>query len=315
MPIVVSCPGCPTKLSAPDGSAGKHIRCPKCGAITPVPAFIPVEEVPVVEAALTKPKPKPARVDEDDEQEPPRKKKPRDEDEDEPAPRPRTKKRRDKVEDGYARFKRRRRARGSGGMIALCIVGGVLLLVGIGVAIYLLSGKDSPLAKKTPVPPGWEEHSYPIDGFKAYFPKEPEVHTVPTEEFNVDNPRVRREMPPPLVGGLDAFRQVTSISGYTCRDFDGGMNVTVVVGRFRNGTPASLRGEIGDMPKKKQFGFEYRKIRWLGHDVAELSNESTVIRAFVTDRYMFIVQLSGPKGTRAKPEEEQAFFDNFELTR
>lgn len=43
MPIVVTCPSCPTKLSAPDGAAGKQVRCPKCGAAAPVPALIAAE--------------------------------------------------------------------------------------------------------------------------------------------------------------------------------------------------------------------------------------------------------------------------------
>src|SRR5436190_213733 len=63
MPIVVTCPGCPTKLSAPDTAAGKHVRCPKCQAAVPVPA--PLPEEPVVDAKVTSPpkKPKPAAVE------------------------------------------------------------------------------------------------------------------------------------------------------------------------------------------------------------------------------------------------------------
>src|SRR5262245_573771 len=139
MPIIISCPGCPTKLSAPDGAAGKHVRCPKCGAITPVPAFIPVEEVPVVEAAIApqKPKPKPFKADEDEE--PPRKKKPQEDEEE----RPRKKKRRaydddDDYEHDHPRRKSRRAAGGGSGMIIVITLGGLLLLGGIGLGIYLL---------------------------------------------------------------------------------------------------------------------------------------------------------------------------------
>ena len=50
MPVVVACPKCSTKLSAPDSAAGKQVRCPKCGTSAAVPALIPAEEVGVVDA-------------------------------------------------------------------------------------------------------------------------------------------------------------------------------------------------------------------------------------------------------------------------
>jgi hypothetical protein len=52
MPIIVACPKCAAKLSAPDNAAGKQVRCPKpgCGATADVPAFLPAEEVAVVDA-------------------------------------------------------------------------------------------------------------------------------------------------------------------------------------------------------------------------------------------------------------------------
>src|SRR5262249_32492976 len=56
------------------------LRCPKCNTLTPVPDLIPAEEVPVVEATVSRPKPKPKPVlaeapDDDEEDERPRKKK------------------------------------------------------------------------------------------------------------------------------------------------------------------------------------------------------------------------------------------------
>jgi len=36
MPTIVQCSGCGTKLKAPENSAGKKIRCPKCRADVPV---------------------------------------------------------------------------------------------------------------------------------------------------------------------------------------------------------------------------------------------------------------------------------------
>lgn len=60
MSLVVPCTGCPAKLSAPESAAGKQIRCPKCKAVVTVPALVPAEEVPVVDAKVTAPPPAPA---------------------------------------------------------------------------------------------------------------------------------------------------------------------------------------------------------------------------------------------------------------
>ncbi len=38
MPLPVTCPGCSSRLTAPDAAAGKTVRCPKCRAPIPVPA-------------------------------------------------------------------------------------------------------------------------------------------------------------------------------------------------------------------------------------------------------------------------------------
>lgn len=37
MPITVTCPTCNARLGAPDNTAGKRVKCPKCGAVIPVP--------------------------------------------------------------------------------------------------------------------------------------------------------------------------------------------------------------------------------------------------------------------------------------
>ncbi|MBI3821140.1 MAG: hypothetical protein HY289_00500 [Planctomycetes bacterium] len=37
MPIPLVCPGCKQKLSAPEGSSGQRIRCPKCKSVIAVP--------------------------------------------------------------------------------------------------------------------------------------------------------------------------------------------------------------------------------------------------------------------------------------
>src|SRR5437899_2886105 len=50
MPIVVRCPTCHARLSAPDSTAGKRARCRRCRGVVPVPAAVrataPVPEPP-----------------------------------------------------------------------------------------------------------------------------------------------------------------------------------------------------------------------------------------------------------------------------
>ena len=46
MPIATACPGCKSRLNAPDAAAGKRVKCPKCATVIEVPA--PVLDVEVV---------------------------------------------------------------------------------------------------------------------------------------------------------------------------------------------------------------------------------------------------------------------------
>jgi len=57
-----------------------------------------------------------------------------------------------------------------------------------------------------------------------------------------------------------------------------------------------------------------RGVRWLGHEAVEMTNPGGVVRAVFADRYFVVATVVGRNGDRAKPEEEAAFFDNFELT-
>lgn len=86
--VVVQCPGCPTRLSAPEGAAGKQLKCPKCGALATVPNEQVVESKP---AAPPKPKPKVTADPVEDDDDRPRSRKRRDEDDDDDD-RPRKKK-------------------------------------------------------------------------------------------------------------------------------------------------------------------------------------------------------------------------------
>ncbi len=183
MSIVVPCPKCGTKLSAPDSAAGKHVRCPKfgCAAAATVPAIIPAEEIEVVDATPASPKLKPASADEDDEEDRPRKKSQRDDDDrsrskrrsDEDSEPPR-KQRRWMRDDDYERDRpnlgiRRNAGAGMGaGAIVALIFGGLVLLGGVGVGIYALAGK------KTSPSNGEDDNNSSLIGFgdkKSHRPK------------------------------------------------------------------------------------------------------------------------------------------------
>lgn len=330
MPIVVPCPGCPAKLSAPESAAGKKIRCPKCGAVAPVPALIAAEEVPVVEAKVSapaKPRVKPVVAD-DDEDDPPRKKaKPRDDEDDD---RPRRKRRPaayDEDDDPPPRRRPRKAGGGGGGMVvALVVIGGLLLLGGVGAGIYFLTGKGGVFAKKAPVPPGWKQYDYPQSGFRAHFPSEPQAVMTINGPGGLGGVGAR---PGRFggggfggggFGGVDDWSDVESAAVYTCGDAmfgapAGGVTVTVTVAWYRNGVPRAARDQLSRGGNAKFGDMETRRVRWLGGDAAEVIMGGSRLRVAYTDRAMVAVQIHGPNGQRAKPEEEEGFFDNFELTR
>lgn len=331
MPIVVTCPECSTKLSAPDSAVGKQVRCPKCGAAAPVaaasaapalaptPAPTPAPE-PTPAPPRAKPKPAPAESDDDER---PRKKSRRDEDDADDDP-PRKKKRRDD-DDDYDHDNSRRRGRGrsggsgGGGKVAIIAAVAVLLLIGVGVGIYFLVGKGSSSAKKAPVPPGWVQHSYPEEGFRAYFPKTPTYMNVPTfGGFGGLNPGGFGQggfggKGFPNVGGFEdvlpgaeRFAVISSGTGFDS------VYIQCSVIRFRNEVPASLRGSFRQS-SGKFGGVEMRNVKWLGHDAIEQVHGNIVMRMVYTERHFITATIGGPNGGRAKPEEEAAFFDNFEL--
>ena len=366
MPLVVPCPGCPAKLSAPESAAGKRIRCPKCKAVVTVPAFIPAEEVSVIEAKVASPPPEPeseatetkprtktdttvtccigcnsmvcvlgkvkvvhcpkcgfanpvrpqpgAAETEDEEDSPPPKSKIRRDEDDEEDERPCKKKRRpayddDDEADERPRRKRRRPAAsrsgggGSGGRVAILVLGGLILLGGLGFGAYLLVGKGGVFAKKSPVPTGWKEYSYPQSGFKAAFPSEPAVFGA-----NMQGGFGGGQLP----GGVE-IPQIESTHSYTTGRFDRGVRVTVEVNRYRTPIPRASRDLVTRNGNSRFAGAGLRRVRWLGGDAIEMDVNGMLMRLAVLEKAVIVAQISGPNGARATPEEENGFFDNFEL--
>jgi hypothetical protein len=343
MPILVVCPKCETKLSAPDSGAGKHVRCPKfgCGTLVPVPAFVPAEPVEVVDAEEVPRKPKPVMATAADDEASPRRKR-RDEDDDDDRPRNkrreddnRSRKRQrseDDDDDDYDRPRRRQRKRaGMGaGVLAAIVLGSLLLLGGIGYGVYALLG--GALAPKSAPPAGWKEYTYKDDNFKAYFPKEPQL--LGTMQFGRGNNPFGGAGKP--VGGGNLFGgggnpfggmpanideyMPEAVSTYLAGDMFGDhVSINVQVMRYPSKVPSQVRDGFGaDMPREarnmaKDLGVEIKSVRWLGERATEMTMPNGVTRCTVVGKAVYIATISGAGGKRAKPEEEAGFFDNFQV--
>jgi DNA-directed RNA polymerase subunit M/transcription elongation factor TFIIS len=296
---VTCCIACNTMIATIGKAVDGVIRCPKCG---------------LPNAARAQP-----GADEDDEDDRPRKKKVRaaavEDDEDD---RPRRKRRPRDEDDEYDHDRKRKpspKRKTGGALIAGLVVGGVLLLcVGAGLAVYLLGGKGGVFAKKAPVPPGWEEYKYPQDGFRLYAPKGANYTSVPVNELVGGfggRPRFNN-------GRWDWDNNLPAVERFATLgtgDWNAPAQVTVQVVTFRDRLPASVRDAVRRTPTNMAFGgVEMRAVKWLGYDAVEQTTPNGVTRVAYTDRHLVSATISGPNMTRARPEDEAAFFDNFEIT-
>jgi len=311
MPIVVVCPGCRAKLNAPDSAAGKQVRCPKpgCGALAPVPALLAAAEVAEEDdapAPRSAPKSRRSERDDDDDDRP-RKKSRRDDDDDDDD-RPRSKRRRDADDDDRPRRRsqneddapprRRPRKAGGGGagkVIAIVLVG-LVVLGGVGFGIYRMIGGG-----KAPLPPGWKEYTYKDDNFKAAFPKEPQVGRDPFGELGGF--------------GADFGGGAASATTYTCGNFSEPLQIRVQVLRYKSGIPSQVRSRFAEA--RNNDGVEakanIKTVRWLGVSATEASMPGVVNRIALTDNAIYVAVITSANGGKIKPEEEAAFFTNFEL--
>ena len=312
MPIIVPCPRCATRLSAPDDAAGKMVKCPKpgCGAIAEVPALLPVEEVPVVEASLASTrKPMPRRAEDDD---PPRPNPRHDDDDD----RPRSHRRPRREDEDDLDFDQPRRRRGksgpNAGVIVAVVLGGLVLLGGLGYGIYaLVGGKKSSgdAARKAPPPSGWKQYSYEKDNFRAYFPQEPTADsaagfapfgalgfpgaTVP-ESFTIYMPqKIDFNTPRPVV--------LTFVLRYTSPPTPAErQRMRDALLKNRNRGPREIKRDV-------------RTVRWLGVDAEEVTSELARGRIACVGTTLYVAEIASSAGGRVTAEEENGFFDNFEL--
>lgn len=322
MPLVVQCPACPAKLSAPESAVGKQIRCPKCGTVVDVPALGAAEEVPVADVKPAPVRPKPVVDDE--------------EDEDTEEPRPRKKRRdRDAEDEPPPRRRNRRKAakRGSGGegvivaivvgLLLVCVVAtGAVLIARKGTSVAGGTGTDSPSADPVrerlgfgtpfgrenslppadppaPVPAGWQLYSYPEAGFKAYFPRSPMVGRTSGSSTGSS--------------GLTTFRNGWELFSGGGIGPDEGVTVKFWVQRFSHGPPYQLSDQLDYVSRRRAPGLQARRVRWLGHDASEVELGTSVVRVTVFGDTLMAAQVIGPRGLRAQPHELAGFFTNAEL--
>jgi hypothetical protein len=211
--------------------------------------------------------------------------------------------------------RRRRKHVGSGVGPALAIIGvilfGLALVRGVGYGVYALVGKKSgsDLAKPTKPPSGWREYSYPDEGFKAHFPKEPSV---------------KREQAPPGAVQVGPLVGVTGLSQIKAGDTDDSVRAMVIVGRLQPGLSQSERDRlVGELLRLGQAEFrrgsQSRTVSWHGQQVREVIGDEGVLRCCATESAVYLAGISargsGQTDVRARPEDEKAFFENFQLLR
>jgi hypothetical protein len=335
MPILVECPGCGAKLNAPDSGAGKKVRCPKpgCGTLIPVPAAVTAEadEAPVPASpaprADDEDRPRGRQRDDDDDRpsksrrddDRPRKSSRRDDEDDRPS-----KRRRDDDDDDRRPARRRRddederprrgrssRKKGTGaGKVVAIALGSILVLGGIGYAIYAMLG-----GSKTAPPAGWTEYAYRDDGFKAHFPKEPQVSGTGDIRGGFGGGKGGGG----FGGGFGDFGGDFvggSVTNYSCGNFNNdSVHIEVLVTRYPSGVPSFVRDSFAkgvDARMGGTFsGLEIKTVRWMGVKALQITTPANVTRMAVTDKAVYHAMITGKNGSRATKQEEDGFFDNF----
>jgi hypothetical protein len=89
-----------------------------------------------------------------------------------------------------------------------------------------------------------------------------------------------------------------------------GPSVSVEIVRFRGTLPRLFRDAMEGAAGGRFGGGEVKNVRWLGGSGIEMRVGGDVIRQVFTDKAMVSATVHG-----GKPEEIDAFFSNFELTK
>ncbi len=154
MPVPVECPGCRTRLTAPNELLGRKVKCPDCGLVLVVPMAAPRS------APRPAPRPRP-RIEEDEE-----------------------------YDDRAGRYERRESS--GGGLLIVGLLVGLLVLAGAGAgAWYYFKDKKEEViadaianATKSAPPAGWIKFNSPDGSFRVSMPFKPTAQ--PFNEKGVD---------------------------------------------------------------------------------------------------------------------------------
>jgi hypothetical protein len=193
-------------------------------------------------------------------------------------------------------------------VVLVWVIGGIIVLGGICYGIYLLVS-NVVVVKKAPPPAGWKEFTYPESGFKAYFPREPVVL-----KGSVDQVVQGVSMGAPI----EVLRTTVEYGAiHHISNPDDAVQVFVVYFRFKPGPDIRSRlekafNERSDQTIKNRNG-KMRTIRWLGVNADEITTPTGVVRVAFRDSSVYLVMIRAKGDTKAKPEEENGFFDNMEL--
>jgi len=257
-------------------------------ASSPAPAARP-KKAPVVE------------LDDEDDDRPIKKKKRRDDDDEDEDDRPRKKKKKPKKAGGGAYLP----------VILVAALVGLLVLGGAGYGIYALafkkkddtaSGGGGP---KAAVPAGWVEHKSDQDGFKAYFPKQPQV------------------TPAPPPGGFKGVRP-KSATGYIAGGQADDLSIILLVAQMQPNSTSADREEMAELFNKGWRGganSQERTATWAGRPAKEFVIEKKnpkgpssgiLVRQMSTDTHVYGVAIFSKNGPPSA-EVLNGFFDNFEL--
>src|SRR5260370_3291657 len=136
---------CGKQLQVQEERAGSKVKCPECEEILRVPEAGGIQEKSGPASPPPKTRPKPMDDDDGIEDRPRRRPARTEDDEDDDRPRRRSGRYEDDDDD---RAPRRRKEKGGNGLLIGLIVGGVLLLAGVGVALFfLLSSGENRVAQ------------------------------------------------------------------------------------------------------------------------------------------------------------------------
>jgi hypothetical protein len=332
----VKCPKCQTVVAVPGAApAPKPAPPPPSPPPLPAPAPFTLEDEPAPPPARksgTAPKPaakpaapppEPLGLDDDEPvEEKPAKKSGT-------APKPAPRKRHDDADDeggGKKPVRKKRGAAKAGGGPPVALVLSIAGLIGLAIvgfvayAAYSASSKEDAKGGggKAAVPSGWKQVTANKGGFKAYFPADGKEDDAGPPELPPADKKKKKAEPPPYTAGVVMVALPDESKAATAMGFKFRPNVSEAEREkvVREFTDTFTKDPVGI--GLKVLG--QRDVTWLGQKAKETLVEGPatagtiqfVIRQVTVGSNVYVAMI-GAKGGRPTPEDENGFFDNFEV--